>query len=56
MIEFADAGDYMAGTIPSGSSKAYALHDLNSRDSDVEARGSDGIHVQSETIINFEKV
>jgi hypothetical protein len=56
IIEFADAGDHIAGAELNGSSsKAYALHDVSSRTSDIEARSSEGIHVHSETIIDFGK-
>jgi hypothetical protein len=43
----------MAGSTSVGLSKAYALHDVSPRASDVEARG--GIYVHSETIVNYGK-
>ena len=53
VIEFADAGDYMASSASAGSSKAYALHDISPRISDLE--GQNVIRMQKETIVDFGK-
>jgi hypothetical protein len=53
VIEFAEAGDYMASCASAGSSKAYALHDISPRISDLE--GQSVIRMQKETIVDFGK-
>jgi hypothetical protein len=50
VVEFAND----EASITGGTSKAYAMHDVSTRTSDLEAR--DCIHVHSETIVDYGKV
>jgi hypothetical protein len=50
IVEFANDEVSVAG----GTSKAYALHDVSARTSDLEA--GDCIHVHSEMIVDYGKV
>ena len=52
-VGFADEGGLMAVSDFAGSSKAFVMHDIIPRDSDVEQQGCKGIHVQNETKIVY---
>lgn len=49
-VGFADEGGLMAGCDIAGSSKAFAMHDITPRDSDL-GEEKNGIYVRSETKI-----
>jgi hypothetical protein len=52
VVEFGDEGSYM-GSAGSGPSKAYAMHAITPRTSDVDDLG--GINVRSEVKVDFGK-
>jgi hypothetical protein len=51
-VGFADEGGLMAGCDIAGSSKAFAMHDLTPRESDL-GEDKKGIHVRNETKIVY---
>lgn len=51
-VGFADEGGLMAGCDIAGSSKAFAMHDITPRDSDL-GEEKRGIHVRNETKIVY---
>ncbi|KAJ4340211.1 hypothetical protein N0V95_007563 [Ascochyta clinopodiicola] len=52
-VGFAEEGVLMASNELAGSSKAFVMHEISSRDSDIERQGHKGIHVQNETKIVY---
>lgn len=52
-LGFADEGGLMAGNDLAGSSKAFVMHDIKPRDSDLEEQEQKGIRVKNETKIVY---
>lgn len=51
-----EEGDLISGSDLAGSSKAFVMHDITPRDSDIERRGRQVIHVQNETKVVYHDV